>query len=302
MNQCSNSSLDPRPCVSNELINEYFANNSQKIFFTIYFVNPLINPEIAEFLTYYLEDSNYIIFSQTGGEEAQLMMEDYTITTDNSISPLSDFTEETGGIIGKNAIKNRFEISPDNTNYCTFFIFKSANSRQIDRSYVKLDDILSYIGGLFGTLTICLFIVKIYNNYAFEINLGAILYKKDDKEVNLKKYNFLYFIAQLAYRLFKDKCGCNWGAVKGYFKCRQEVLKQIDVLYLLKRVTFLERAIEILLDSHQLKGVHLLKHLSIEEAKRNRRNFKLHERAILECERLEYQRKNTHTTGRIKPP
>lgn len=170
VNQCSNSSVDPanpRYCASNELIDEYFANNSQKIYFTIYFVNPLINPDIAEFRTFYLEDSNYIIFSKTGGEEAQIMMEDYTITTDNSISPLSDYSEVTGGIVGKNAIKNRYEVSADNPNYCTFFIFKSPNSRQIERSYVKLDEILSYIGGLFGTLTMCLFIVRIYNNYAF---------------------------------------------------------------------------------------------------------------------------------------
>lgn len=130
-----------------------------------------------------------------------------------------------------------------------------------------------------------------------------MLYKKDEKEISLKKFNFLYFLAQLVYRVFKEKFACcNWGAVKGYFKCREEVLKQIDVLYLLKRVTFLERATEILLDSHQLKGVHLLKHLSIDEAKKNRRNFKLHEKAIQECERLEYQRKNSHTTGRMKPP
>lgn len=193
------------------------------------------------------------------------MMEDYTITTDNSISPLTDYSEITGGIVGQNAIKNRYEVSPDDTNYCTFFIFKSPNSRNIDRSYVKLDEILSYIGGLFGTLTMLLFVVKVYNNYAFEINLGAVLYKKDGQEVNLNKYNFLYFIAHVIYRVLKEKLACcNWGNVKGYHKCREEVLKQIDVLYLLKRVTFLERATEILLESHQLKGVHLLKHFSID--------------------------------------
>lgn len=36
------------------------------------------------------------------------MMSDYTITTDNSISPIEDILIETGGIIRENAIKNRF--------------------------------------------------------------------------------------------------------------------------------------------------------------------------------------------------
>lgn len=35
-------------------------------------------------------------------------MDDYQIVTDNSISPLSDYTTETGGIVSRSAIKNRF--------------------------------------------------------------------------------------------------------------------------------------------------------------------------------------------------
>jgi len=38
---------------------------------------------------------------------------------------------------------------------------------KIVRGYQKLDDILSYIGGLFGTLVAFLFILKIYNGYSF---------------------------------------------------------------------------------------------------------------------------------------
>jgi hypothetical protein len=34
--------------------------------------------------------------------------------------------------------------------------------------------------------------------------------------------------------------------------------KQLDILYLLKRVIFLEKSIDSLLDDHQQKGIHLL--------------------------------------------
>jgi hypothetical protein len=58
------------------------------------------------------------------------------------------------------------------------------------------------------------------------------------------------------------------------------MLKQLDIRYLLKRVNYLERAIEIMLEAHQLKGVHLLKAITLDEAKQQRRDFKLHEKAI----------------------
>jgi hypothetical protein len=46
----------------------------------------------------------------------------------------------------------------------------------------------------------------------------------------------------------------------------------------------LERAIETVLEDHQLKGVHLLKKQTLLEAKKYRKKFKLHEKAIEECE------------------
>jgi hypothetical protein len=53
-----------------------FASNGT-LFFTLYFLNPLINPDSQSYLKYYLEDSNYIAFSQNGGEESRLFVEDY---------------------------------------------------------------------------------------------------------------------------------------------------------------------------------------------------------------------------------
>ena len=57
----------------------------------------------------------------------------------------------------------------------------------------------------------------------------------------------------------------------------------MDVEYLLKRINFLERATEVLLEDHHLKGLHLLRKLSLEEAKVHRKTFKMHQRAIEFC-------------------
>jgi hypothetical protein len=106
------------------------------------------------------------------------MMSDYEIVTDDSISPFEKLITETGGIIENGAIKNRYELGEDSMTYATFFIFKSPLSVKIVRGYQKLDDILSYIGGLFGTLVACLFVLKVYNGYSFELMIGSILYEQ----------------------------------------------------------------------------------------------------------------------------
>jgi hypothetical protein len=42
------------------------------------------------------------------------------------------------------------------------------------------------------------------------------------------------------------------------------MVKQLDVLYILKRVFFLERTINILFEEHQLKGIHLQQNMTLE--------------------------------------
>lgn len=43
--------------------------DQQNFYFAIYFINPLLNPDSIDYLSHYMEDSNYIIFSARGGEE-----------------------------------------------------------------------------------------------------------------------------------------------------------------------------------------------------------------------------------------
>lgn len=45
-----------------------------------------------------------------------------------------------------------------------------------------MDEILSYVGGLLGTVAFSLFIVKTYNSNSFEITLGAYLFQSKDEQ------------------------------------------------------------------------------------------------------------------------
>jgi hypothetical protein len=87
---------------------DLFFKESGLKYFSVYFINPLINPENQDYLTYYMEDTNYITFSSDYGGEGLLFVEDYSISTDNSILPTSSIQTESGGIISASAMKNTY--------------------------------------------------------------------------------------------------------------------------------------------------------------------------------------------------
>lgn len=70
------------------------------------------------------------------------------------------------------------------------------------------------------------------------------MYKHEDNDESVKKYNFLFFLEQAFYNFLRILgFGKSLHRAKANQKCRKELLKQLDVLYLLKRVSYLERAI-----------------------------------------------------------
>lgn len=58
-----NDTLDPtRPCVPNTTI-AYLQSLVGQFIFTFYYANPLLNPGDKSYLSYYLEDKNYVTFT-----------------------------------------------------------------------------------------------------------------------------------------------------------------------------------------------------------------------------------------------
>ena len=62
-------------------------------------MNKIINAESHSYISSYLEDMNYFSFSTTLGINANLFMSTYTIVTDESIYPIEEKRNETGGIV-----------------------------------------------------------------------------------------------------------------------------------------------------------------------------------------------------------
>ena len=50
---------------------------------------------------------------------------------------------------------------------------------QISRSYQKLDQTFSFIGGLFGTFSLLLSFLRLYSKYNYELDLGDKIFKQN---------------------------------------------------------------------------------------------------------------------------
>lgn len=49
----------------------------------------------------------------------------------------------------------------------------------------------------------------------------------------------------------------------------------IDIIYLYKRIEFLERALEVILEEHQIKALHLMRNKTFAEAEKQYENYQM---------------------------
>jgi hypothetical protein len=143
-----------------------------------YYINPLLNPGDKSYINYYLEDSNYFSFNTNIGVSANLFYSEYSIETDNSILPWEDKSTE-GGVLTV-APANSQIYSVINTNqYAKIYLRKSSERFDMTRSFQKVDQTLSYIGGLLGTVLLILMFMNIYSKFCYEIEFGDRIFKQN---------------------------------------------------------------------------------------------------------------------------
>lgn len=88
-------------------------------------------------------------------------MSSYEINTDDSLWPVEDIKTDVGGIVKSSAQMVPFKVR--STEYVKFFLRKSPLSIYIERSFRRVDDTFSYIGGLFSTILVFLGFMNMYN-------------------------------------------------------------------------------------------------------------------------------------------
>ncbi len=260
--QCSPSNTTNRTCVSNSTL-ETFLNSNEAFTFNFYFMNTIINPTNKQFLSNYLDDLNYFPFTQSDGVSANFFLSSFEVTTDESIYPFEQFDSAKGGIATGPAQTINYKVRQKD--YLKFYIRKSSLSLQVQRSFRKVDDTLSYIGGLFSAIVTVLFIMKKYNEISYEMEIAKNLYHYD-RNVPLKSddFNFLIFLGYLIYAFFETICiKLPWKRMEVYFRSLEEVRKQMDIRLVMKKVLYSERMAIAVFDEHKAKILHLQEPLTL---------------------------------------
>lgn len=156
---------------------------------------------------------------------------------------------------------------------------KSALSMDLTRSYTKLDSTLSYVGGLFGFLMVFFLFMRVYTQYSYEVEMADRLYSYDRNDpLASQRFHFATFLLYALYRVARWFGEVKWKSMAKYHECRQEIQKQFDVCFLMRRVIFLERSLRVVLEDHQFKGLHLYEKMTLKEARQLRKFYKLRDR------------------------
>ena len=96
--------------------------------------------------------------------------------------------------------------------------------------------------------------------------------KKLHSDQKAKEYGLGYFFSKLIYKglsmLNMDMD--NWKEAQEYHKMHKIVNNHLlDVIYLYKRLEYIERTLEVLLEGHQKKVLHLMRNKTFKEAEDN---------------------------------
>lgn len=177
MYPCNNATDPSRPCEPQANIDVLFTANSNSFYFTFYFINSVVNPDSTDYIDYYLEDKNYVLFGPQIASETFLYITDFTIDTDNSIWPYESFEKDEGFFAKDLAVNHPLQYGAGSY-YVGFYLAKSSDSYFYKRVVQKISEVFSFVGGIIGAGTAVLFFVKYYTDFSLEVVIAGSIFKK----------------------------------------------------------------------------------------------------------------------------
>ena len=82
----------------------------------------------------------------------------------------------------------------------------------------------------------------------------------------------------------------NWKIAKKQLELNELINKLLDVNYLYRRIEFLERAISLLLEKHQLKGIYLCRN-SVKDAGDQFKNLQIRDHVVKYLDKREKEKR-----------
>ena len=120
-------------------------------------VDTSLSPSNQTYVKRKINTDAFITVSNTSGTFCRVKLAQYDITTDESLLPWQETKNEQYYYV-ENIQSTKTEIQSSNNiplaseALATIRIEKSSKKIIVERSYQKLDEMLSYIGGLFGII------------------------------------------------------------------------------------------------------------------------------------------------------
>lgn len=157
-------------------------NDAHEMFeFNYYFINTLVNYQQVTPIINYLDDITHFTFSLTLGVSCNFYIESYELEIDDSLTPFKSVKTVKGALAGISPSIFSTFTPYSKGEYFRFYIRKSPTVQVMTQRFYKIDELLSYIGGLFGLIIMVIQVpMKYYNVCCFELSLATDLftYKK----------------------------------------------------------------------------------------------------------------------------
>lgn len=162
------------------------------------------------------------------------------IETDQSLLPTKDIV--TQRIITIPYALRARQREPFKNRYIEIVFNKASTSTIYTRSFSKIDDYFSYVGGLVGTILLFFFILGNYSQKSYVINIASEIYNgldDDDESSPRKEFNFFYYFCMLIKNLCQFiRLKFEWKEPDRFIGIMDEMEKQLNVTYLLRRINF----------------------------------------------------------------
>ena len=144
----------------------------------------------------------------------------------------------------------------------------------IERQYGKLDDALSYIGGLFGfVIAFFAFFLMSFNEYRYELFVSEAFAFKDQEKAKEENFHFFKYLKYVLYDWLKNMCCCelDWEDCKQIEMARDEANEHIDVKFLLRRFSHLERLCKEKTTSNEDLCILITEDQTVEDVRKKRK-------------------------------
>ncbi|KAL4481553.1 hypothetical protein ABPG74_007642 [Tetrahymena malaccensis] len=180
--KCSNKTLPDalwKPaCKSDQQFETYF-NKTQNIRFKIFTSNFVINAlESKEYVNSYFEDSIFFLIQNKNSYiTSDIYFSENIIQTDQSLLPFPSIKNQTIINFQAGNFRPQYTFGQVGDVFADFFIRKDPFVYKINRSFQKISQIISYIGGFAQIfILVTAILVNQYNEYVCTISLANKIY------------------------------------------------------------------------------------------------------------------------------